>query len=130
MDFPADAKYTKDHEWIRRSKGALARIGITSYAVEQLGDIVHVDLPQVGESYDAGGAFGAVESTKTVSDLYMPVGCKVTKVNAAVAKSPESLQDDAYDEGWLVEVEIHPEADESHLMSAGDYESYVANLEE
>src|SRR4051812_33990645 len=105
MEFPASLKYTKDHEWIDGTQGA-AKVGVTAFAIDQLGDIVHVDLPQVGESFDAGSSFGTIESTKTVSDLYMPVAGKVLEVNKAALDRPESLQEDPYKNGWLVKVEL------------------------
>lgn len=125
MDFPAALKYTKDHEWIE-SSSKTAKIGVTSFAVEQLGDIVHVELPQVGESFDAGASFGTIESTKTVSDLYMPVSCKIVEVNKNAVASPESLQADPYKEGWLVKVEITGTLDQSALLDAKAYEAFVS----
>lgn len=123
MDFPNDKKYTKEHEWISEIKGNKASIGVTSYAIEQLGDIVHVELPSVGESFSSGASFGTIESTKTVSDLYMPVGGKVVAVNDRIIKSPESLQEDAYNEGWLVQVEITTPGTE--LMSSDAYAKFI-----
>jgi glycine cleavage system H protein len=124
MDFPTSFKYTKDHEWID-AQGATATIGVTAYAVEQLGDIVHIDLPEVGKTYKAGDSFGTIESTKTVSDLYMPVAGKVTAVNGAVKGSPESLQTDSYKNGWLVKIELSNPADATKLMDAAAYESFI-----
>jgi glycine cleavage system H protein len=124
MDFPKSFKYTKDHEWID-AQGATGTIGVTAYAVEQLGDIVHIDLPEVGKTYKAGDSFGTIESTKTVSDLYMPVEGKVTAVNGAVKGSPESLQTDSYKNGWLVKIELANPADATKLMDAAAYESFI-----
>lgn len=124
MDFPKSFKYTKDHEWID-AQGATATIGVTAYAVEQLGDIVHIDLPEVGKTYKAGDSFGTIESTKTVSDLYMPLAGKVTAVNGAVKASPESLQTDSYKNGWLVKIELANSADTTKLMDAAAYESFI-----
>src|SRR4051812_12501481 len=103
MDFPAGLKYTKDHEWLEQASGSL-KVGVTAFAVEQLGDIVHVELPNVGETFTAGSSFGTIESTKTVSDLYMPVAGKVVEVNKAAQTKPESLQDDPYKNGWLIKI--------------------------
>lgn len=125
MDFPGGLKYTKDHEWIE-SSGKTAKIGVTGFAVEQLGDIVHVELPQVGEVFAAGASFGTIESTKTVSDLYMPVSCKVVEVNKAAVASPESLQADPYKAGWLVKVEITGTLDDSALLDANAYKAFVS----
>jgi glycine cleavage system H protein len=124
MDYPKSFKYTKDHEWID-AQGAIGTIGVTAYAVEQLGDIVHIDLPEVGKIYKAGDSFGTIESTKTVSDLYMPVAGKVTAVNGAVKGSPESLQTDSYKNGWLVKIELTNPADATNLMDAAAYESFI-----
>jgi len=120
MNIPNELKYTKDHEWISLPD---AKIGVTAYAVEQLGDIVHIELPEVGKELKQGASFGTIESTKTVSDLYMPVSGKVTAVNQAVLKSPESLQSDPYKNGWLIQVASA--ADAHDLMSAKDYEAFV-----
>lgn len=126
MEFPSSLKYTKDHEWIEAS-GATAKIGVTAFAIDQLGDIVHVELPQVGESFDAGSSFGTIESTKTVSDLYMPVAGKVVEVNKAALDKPESLQDDPYKAGWLVKIEVKGKADDASLMDAKGYERFVSD---
>ncbi len=125
MTFPAELKYTKDHEWVQNS-GQDAKVGVTDYAVEQLGDIVHIDLPEVGKTFAAGASFGTIESTKTVSDLYMPVAGQITEVNKAALKSPESLQSDSYKNGWLVKIKLTNPADLGKLMSAADYEKYVS----
>lgn len=124
MDFPSGLKYTKDHEWID-SNSNTAKIGVTSFAVEQLGDIVHVELPQVGETFAAGASFGTIESTKTVSDLYMPVAGKVVEVNKDAVNSPESLQADPYVKGWLVKVELSGTPDKAALLDAKGYEAFV-----
>ncbi len=123
MEFPSSLKYTKDHEWIEQA-AKVAKIGVTAYAIEQLGDIVHVELPQVGENFDAGSAFGTIESTKTVSDLYMPVAGKVVEVNKAALDKPESLQDDPYKNGWLVKIETSGDA--AGLLDSKAYEKFVA----
>jgi glycine cleavage system H protein len=125
MTFPAELKYTKDHEWVQ-AFGQDAKVGVTDFAIEQLGDIVHVDLPDVGKSFATGASFGTIESTKTVSDLYMPIGGEVVEVNNAVLKSPESLQSDAYKNGWLVKIKVTTPGDLSKLMSAADYEMFIS----
>lgn len=124
MDFPSSLKYTKDHEWID-STANMAKVGVTAFAVEQLGDIVHVELPQVGESFKAGASFGTIESTKTVSDLYMPVAGKIVEVNKDAVSSPESLQSDPYSKGWLVKIELAGAPDPSTLLDAKAYEAFV-----
>jgi len=125
MTFPTDLKYTKDHEWVQVS-GQDAKVGVTDYAIEQLGDIVHIDLPEVGKSFTAGAAFGTIESTKTVSDLYMPISGQIVEVNKAALQAPESLQSDSYKNGWLVKVKVANAADLAQLMSAADYEKFVS----
>lgn len=129
MDFPAGLKYTKDHEWLETSGATAATIGVTQYAIEQLGDIVHVELPQVGESFEAGSAFGTIESTKTVSDLYMPVKGKILEVNKGATTSPESLQSDPYKNGWLIKVELTGKPDLAALLDAGAYGKFVTEQE-
>lgn len=128
MDFPAGLKYTKDHEWLETS-GTSAKVGVTLYAVEQLGDIVHVDLPQVGETIQAGSSFGTIESTKTVSDLYMPLSGKVVEVNKAATAKPESLQTDPYKDGWLIKIELTGKPDFSSLLDASAYATFVSEQE-
>lgn len=124
MDFPKNYKYTKDHEWIEL-QGTNATVGVTGYAVEQLGDIVHIELPAAGKNFKAGDSFGTIESTKTVSDLYMPVSGKVVEVNAAVKGAPESLQNDSYKNGWLVKIEMTNSSETSALLDAGAYEAFI-----
>ena len=126
MDFPTELKYTKDHEWVDDSKKP-ARVGVTQYAIEQLGDIVHIELPDAGTDYEAEAAFGTIESTKTVSDLYMPVGGKIVTVNNDVVDNPETLQDDPYGDGWLVEVDI---SGDGELLDSEAYEKFVSEQEE
>jgi len=126
MEFPVGLKYTKDHEWIELGAN-VAKVGVTAYAVDQLGDIVHVDLPKVGDTFDAGAAFGTIESTKTVSDLYMPIAGKVLEVNKAAIDQPESLQNDPYVKGWLVKLEVKGAVDAASLLDARAYESFVAD---
>lgn len=124
MEFPKNYKYTKDHEWIE-TQGSKGTVGVTAYAVEQLGDIVHIELPEAGKSYKAGDSFGTIESTKTVSDLYMPVTGKILEVNSALKTAPESLQADAYKNGWLVRIEMANAADASGLLDANSYEAFI-----
>ena len=123
MSFPAKYQYTKEHEWIE-IVGDLARVGITKFAIEQLGDVVHLDLPKVGAEFKAHDTFGSVESTKTVSDLYSPVAGIVKEVNAALAEAPENLADDPYENGWLIKLSVK-EAPVG-LLAASEYEKYVS----
>jgi glycine cleavage system H protein len=121
---PDDLRYTKDHEWAR-IQGNTATFGITQFAVEQLGDITMVELPREGEKVDRGKPIGVVESVKAVSDIYAPLSGKVSKVNDPVKDTPETLQDDCYDEGWLVEIELSNPAEVNELMTAKEYAQYI-----
>jgi len=121
--FPTDAQYTKEHEWIRMS-GNTAEIGITSFAIEQLGDVVHLDLPKVGSEFKAGESFGTIESTKTVSDLYMPATGTVTEVNSALLEAPEDIANDPHGKFWLLMVSTSSAP--TGLMSAEQYSKYIA----
>ena len=104
--FPADLKYTKDHEWLKPAGDGTATVGITQYAQDALGDVVFVDLPEVGASFTQGEAFGTVESVKTVSELNMPSAGEVLDVNAALADHPEAVNEDPYGQGWMVKIKL------------------------
>jgi glycine cleavage system H protein len=119
---PDDLQYTKDHEWVRMEDGK-AIIGITDYAAEELGDIVFIELPEVGRKVSAGESLGTIETVKAVEDVYAPVSGTVTEVNAALEKSPETVNEDPYGEGWLLTIE--PEGEAEGLMSAADYDAMV-----
>ncbi|WPB81150.1 glycine cleavage system protein GcvH [Archangium violaceum] len=121
---PSDLKYTKDHEWVR-VKGNTAVVGITDHAQKQLGDVVYVELPKVGDSFEASEPFGSIESVKAVSEAYLPVTGKVTKVNESLADSPEQINDDPYGDGWLIELELSNSKQLDGLLSASEYEDYV-----
>ncbi len=124
MSYPADFKYTKEHEWIK-PEGKIATIGITDHAQQSLGDIVFVELPKVGTELERGKAFGTVESVKAVSDLYAPASGKVTEVNADLANAPEKINKDAH-AAWLVKIELKDAAELKQLLSPADYEKFVA----
>lgn len=121
MSYPAEYKYTKEHEWIKPD----GTIGITNYAQESLGDIVFVDLPKVGAELTAGKTFGSVESVKAVSDLYAPASGTVTEVNSDLATSPEKINKDAHG-SWMIKVKLKNEGDLNVLLSAADYEKFVS----
>lgn len=123
MSYPNELLYTKDHEWFlkQNSKGV---VGVSSYAVEQLGDVVHVELPTVGTNLAKGEAFGTIESTKTVSDIYSPCDGKVVAVNNKLVEEPEVLSDDPYKSGWLIEIEVGDNQDH-HLMTMEKYVDYL-----
>lgn len=123
-DYPDDLRYTKEHEWAR-ADGNRVTVGITRFAVEALGDITQVDLPKEGESIAKDAVFGTVESVKAVSDLFAPVTGKVMKVNDPLGDSPEYVNEDCYDEGWLIVVEMSNPTELETLMSAAQYEEYL-----
>lgn len=121
-EVPDDLKYTAEHEWVRVSEGSGAvRIGITDYAQSALGDVVYVSLPEVGAQVGAGAAFGEVESTKSVSDLYAPLAGVVTARNEQLQETPELINSDPYGAGWIVELEPSDAADLDALLDAGAY---------
>ena len=124
MAYPADYKYTKEHEWVK-AEGSNATIGITSHAQESLGDIVFVDLPRVGTEITAGKTFGTVESVKAVSDLYAPTSGTVTEVNGELATAPENVNKDAH-ASWMIKVALKNPSELNSLLSAADYEKFVA----
>ena len=124
MNIPEDLRYSTDHEWVRLEDGRV-RIGITDYAQDALGDVVFVDLPEVGRTVDAGESIGEVESTKSVSDIYSPVAGTIQEVNADLADSPERLNDDPYGEGWIVVVEPRDVAALDQLLDAAGYRSLI-----
>jgi glycine cleavage system H protein len=122
LNIPEDLQYTKSHEWVR-IEGDTATIGITDHAQDELGDVVFVELPEEGDTFDAGESFGTVESVKAVSDLYAPVGGEVVEVNSALEDAPENINEDPYGEGWIVKLRTTDEAD---LLSPEEYEKVVA----
>ena len=122
VNIPSDLLYTKDHEWVRVT-GSPARIGITDYAQDALGDVVFVQVPKSGASVAEHESFGEIESTKSVNDVYAPVNGTVTAVNAALEANPELLNSDPYGEGWICEVEF--DGDTSGLMSADEYRALI-----
>jgi glycine cleavage system H protein len=122
--YPDDLRYTKEHEWARID-GTRATIGVTQFAVDQLGDITQVDLPKEGEKLRAGEPFGTVESVKAVSDLFAPLSGTVTKANDPLADSPEYINDDCYDEGWMVQLELSNPDEVASLMTAEQYAEFL-----
>jgi len=124
MAYPKDYKYTKEHEWIQVN-GNTALVGITNHAQEALGDIVFVELPKVGAQLEAGKSFGTVESVKAVSELYAPASGKVLEVNEALNQSPENVNQDAH-AAWMIKIELSKPSEAGALLSADDYEKFVA----
>ncbi len=124
MEFPKDLRYTKGHEWIRVD-GENAVIGITDYAQSQLGDIVFVEMPETGRFFNAKETFGVVESVKTVSDIYSPIGGEVIKINMELEAAPELVNRSAYGDGWILEIRIKEKGEPDSLLSADEYQKYV-----
>src|SRR5204862_7683395 len=124
MSYPADFKYTKEHEWIK-VEGNTATIGITTYAQDSLGDIVFVELPKIGAELTLGKTFGSVESVKAVSDLYAPASGTVTEVNPELATAPEKINKDAHS-AWMIKVTLKDPGELNSLLSAADYEKFVS----
>jgi glycine cleavage system H protein len=129
MEFPEGLLYSKEHEWVL-VEGETATIGITEYAQEELGDVVYVELPEVGEKVVKDDPFGAVESVKAVSDIYAPVSGTVLEVNDVLPDSPETINDDPYGDGWMIRVEMNDKDDLKDLMSPEEYAEYVAEQKE
>ncbi len=125
MNFPANLRYTKDHEWISMD-GNMATIGITDFAQRELGDIVYVEVDTIGKDLKAGEVFGTVEAVKTVSDLFLPVNGTVTELNPGLTDSPESVNNDPYGAGWMVKMKVKSPADVEALMDASAYEAMVS----
>ena len=124
MELPEDLKYTREHEWVSID-GSVATIGITDHAQEQLGDVVFVELPSVGDRVEKADAFGVVESTKAVSDVYAPLSGEVAEVNDDLPDNPELINEDPYGDGWMVKVQIGDTADLDDLMSADEYRKFI-----
>ena len=128
MQIPEDLRYTREHEWARR-KGKAIVVGITDFAQDQLGDVVFVELPEVGDPVKKGESFGVVESTKAVSELFAPVTGKVVEVNDPLADAPQTLNDDPYEEGWMIVIEPSDPAEVDQLLDAKAYKSFVDEQE-
>ena len=124
LNFPEDVRYSQSHEWVK-TDGNTARIGITDYAQDQLGDIVFVELPDVGESFEKGAEFGTVESVKAVSELYLPVSGEIAAINESLEDAPELINNTPFSEGWMIEVKLD---DASQLDALMDKDAYLSTL--
>ena len=124
MGYPSDVRYTREHEWARLENG-LVTVGITSYATEQLGDVVFVELPAVGKKFDASKPFGVVEAVKTVSDLYSPISGEVVEVNQALGGNPALVNQQPYGEGWMIKLKPRDPGEINQLLSNQDYEKML-----
>ena len=125
MEYPEDLKYTREHEWAAIEDANRIRVGITDYAQDALGDVVYVDLPEQGTEVRGGEAFGEVESTKSVSDIFSPTSGRVVDRNAALEEHPELVNQDPYGEGWMVLIEMNDPEELDELLDAGGYRSFV-----
>ncbi len=128
MNFPDDLRYTREHEWARK-KGRNVAVGITEFAQDQLGDVVYLELPDVGDPVKKGESFGVVESTKAVSELFAPVSGKVVEVNDPLSDAPETINEDPYEEGWMVVIEPSDPAELDALMDAKAYQAFLDEQE-
>jgi glycine cleavage system H protein len=129
-ELPGDLLYTKDHEWLRREDDGNVTIGITDHAQAALGDLVYVELPEVGQEVDHGGEMAVVESVKAASDVYAPIAGNVVAVNDDLADDPEKINADPYGDGWIVVMEPAGDIDEDDLMSPDDYQQLLDELDD
>jgi glycine cleavage system H protein len=126
MEYPSELKYTKDHEWVRDNGDGTATIGITEFAQSELGDIVFVDINDVGTTVDKDGTFGTVEAVKTVSDLFMPVDGEIIEINPSLEDNPELVNEDPYGEGWMVKIKFSDVSQLAGLLDADAYQEIIA----
>ncbi|MBA3665441.1 MAG: glycine cleavage system protein GcvH [Bacteroidetes bacterium] len=124
MNFPAELKYTKDHEWVKIT-GNEALVGITDFAQKELGDIVYIDVNTIGETVEKEAVFGTIEAVKTVSDLFMPLSGEVLEVNKDIDSAPESVNTDPYGKGWLIKIKMSDASQASELLSVEDYKKLI-----
>ena len=129
ITIPEDNLYTREHEWLR-IEGNKAEVGITEHAQKSLGDIVYVELPEIGDEIDAGDEFGSIESVKAVNSLYMPMSGNITAVNTELKDSPETINEECYDEGWLIRFELSNQEESSELLSSKDYKEFLQEEED
>ncbi len=125
MNFPADCKYTKEHEWIKIENGNIVVVGITEFAQSELGDIVYIEIETEGQDMAADEIFGSVEAVKTVSDLFLPVAGKVLSVNSKLNDEPELVNNDPYGDGWMIKLEVANLADLDNLMDVDTYKNLI-----
>jgi len=128
MEYPDDFYYTKDHEWIK-VQGNIGIVGITEYAQKQLGDIVYIELPEIGEKFEAGDPIGSIESVKAVSEVFIPVSGEIIEVNEKVATEPDIVNSDAHGAGWLIKIKINDKSELDNLMDSDEYQEYIEEEE-
>jgi glycine cleavage system H protein len=124
MNIPEELFYTKEHEWTRIDD-KIATLGITDYAQDELGDIVYVELPEVGAEVDQGDSFGTIEAVKAVSDLYTPLSGEVVEINESLNDEPEKVNQDPYNEGWMIKIKLSDESEKEELLDSGQYEDLI-----
>lgn len=124
--YPSEYRYSEDHEWLR-IEDDLCVMGITDYAQKELGEVVYVDLPEVGDTFEAGDAFGAIDSSKTSADVYTPLAGEVVEVNSALEDSPETINDEPHEGGWLIKLRFTSKEGLDGLMTAEQYQEHVAS---
>ena len=129
ITIPEDNLYTREHEWLR-IEGNKAEVGITEHAQKSLGDIVYVELPEIGDEIDAGDEFGSIESVKAVNSLYMPMSGNIIAVNTELKDSPETINEECYDDGWLIRFELSNQEESSELLSSKDYKEFLQEEED
>lgn len=129
MNIPDNLRYTKEHEWTV-VEGSVATAGITAFAVEQLGDITLVELPEIGTEIEAGATIGTIESVKAISDLYAPVSGKISEINTALEDEPEKVNEDCYNAGWMIKLELTDVGELNDLLDAAAYGTFVESLED
>ena len=129
-DLPGDLLFTKDHEWLRREDDGSVTIGITDHAQSALGDLVYVELPEVGQDFEDGGEMAVVESVKAASDVYAPIGGSIAAINEDLADNPEAINSDPYGDGWIVRLAPTDGVDESELMTPDDYQQFIDELDD
>ncbi len=127
-ELPGDLRYTEEHEWLRREDDGTVTVGITDHAQGALGDLVYVELPEIGQEVEAGGEMAVVESVKAASDVYAPISGEIVDVNQELADDPEKINADPYGDGWIVR--LRPTGDDSNTMSPDEYEEYLEGLED
>ena len=128
MNIPINRKYTKDHEWLKVMDGGTAYIGITDYAQHELGDIVFLEVEKVGEKLRKGESFGTIEAVKTVSDMFMPVGGEILEFNKALTTKPETLNQDPYENGWVIKIKISDPAEINLLLDSVAYSALIGGI--
>lgn len=128
MEIPSGLKFTKEHEWVRDEGDGVVTVGISSYAQDALGDIVYVEVPEVGRALEAGEEFGVVESVKAVSDVYCPVTGEVVEVNEALEDNPELINESAFDNGWMIRVKLVDRGELVGMMDVEEYEAYLRQV--